>query len=1245
MSTRVINVSSSRRVKVGDSWIGGTPSSGSSSGDGGTVDDSLFAKINVENLFEEKNTFEKDLIVRGNLIQEGTNTTTQVEKLIIRSNFSTINSGQNGAGVSGALGSNKFAGWEVDRGTEASFYWGFNEDTDRFVVGKVNELQSLATIIDTPTNGYPIEYDGANKILKTVAAVRDSLKLGGVAATNYARTDIDETFTQNVTVNGVFQTAPIAGTSWGNYSNTTDTKGALTLPITNNGNASWIWQARQNTVDGTGLAGFQLLNSGSVARLYVNGKYLSLGSSNLSYNGSTIWDASNSNRSTVDWIGKIITAYNTLAMYDNGIQWNAANTGGTFTLSRSGYNAVLKGHSTYVDLFYDGVQRFKTTSSGTATIGDHTIAGYTGSSSYISGITGEGWRITQAANAEITNLDIRESLTCNTFTNNKINISNGDLIVSDTDTIEYVDSNILYFSVEQPFQVGDILRCQGSKTAGNIKSYYITVASAGTSTSRTDELGTLMKFITYTSKTGAGAVELGDILVRWNSSALSRKGILYLSSSSTYAPFYDVVYDGVTKARFGNLEGITSPTFGSLSGYGFWTQNGYLEGGINATHGKIANCTINSDSVSSTGWLLNSNGSGNLAKGNISWDISGNVTLGSGVTLQWSNLNTESQTNLKGEKGDTGIQGNTGTTGSQGIQGIQGNTGATGAAGSNGVTPYIQSGYWYFNGSSTGVKALGIDGSDGTNGATGSQGVQGTVGATGSQGIQGNTGNTGSTGAKGVGANILKGGHNEKSSSSYGYYSLYVGTVGIDFPAGQKLSVSCDAKVNQAAKDAGASTKIYLYESTWAYGSTSPSTTSTSWTRIKGDFTISPSCPDGKMLYVNVYHYPSSTSTGTSYARRLKVEYGHGATDYVKYAEDGLQGATGSTGAAGTNGAQGIQGIQGSQGNVGNTGSQGIQGIKGNTGSAGATGATGRVPNETEIKNTIISQAAVITPTIISNFVGANKLTASNINFDNASGTNMNLTGIIKTTFESDASFYGSLEIKGASIKETSASHSGMLRLNYNSYNNSGTYYKDFVLYNGKSTPLISATGSSGVVSMTGAGGVYVGKLTSNGTINGTSITASSTITGASLVSNSTITSTGNITSSGTVTGGAFTTTGTSTLKTVNCSGAANFTSNFSIDNYRLDGGTRSTNGWCYLPNGMQMCWGRTYVSGNSVSSYITFANGFGTTPYSINITPESTYTGNHDGWGINYRSAGSFKITNAWGTSTYFNWIAIGIQ
>jgi hypothetical protein len=64
-----------------------------------------------------------------------------------------------------------------------------------------------------------------------------------------------------------------------------------------------------------------------------------------------------------------------------------------------------------------------------------------------------------------------------------------------------------------------------------------------------------------------------------------------MTADDSNAPFIDIV-DGITshtdwntvgkiKSRLGKLTGVTSPTMGTLSGYGLWSSNVYLEGNAN----------------------------------------------------------------------------------------------------------------------------------------------------------------------------------------------------------------------------------------------------------------------------------------------------------------------------------------------------------------------------------------------------------------------------------------------------------------------------------------------------------------------------------------------------------------------------------------------------------------------------------------------------------------------------------------
>ena len=131
------------------------------------------------------------------------------------------------------------------------------------------------------------------------------------------------------------------------------------------------------------------------------------------------------------------------------------------------------------------------------------------------------------------------------------------------------------------------------------------------------------------------------------------EGGLLQTASESNAPYMSIFthdgepWDGTdTKARLGNLAGITDTTFGALSGYGLWTDSGYFTGSIFATAGYFGDSTnrvaIESDglNVGSSGvirggatdyltgigfWMGNDSGTYKLGLGNpasnyIAWD-------------------------------------------------------------------------------------------------------------------------------------------------------------------------------------------------------------------------------------------------------------------------------------------------------------------------------------------------------------------------------------------------------------------------------------------------------------------------------------------------------------------------------------------------------------------------------------------------------------------------------------------------
>ena len=115
-----------------------------------------------------------------------------------------------------------------------------------------------------------------------------------------------------------------------------------------------------------------------------------------------------------------------------------------------------------------------------------------------------------------------------------------------------------------------------------------------------------------------------------NTTNTNRQGTLYLTSDDAYSPFMDVV-DGITshaawntatgsggvKVRIGKISGISSPTFGTLDGYGMWASGSvYLEGGINATTGFIGGWQINRQDIKNDYITISNNATSSIK---VSW--------------------------------------------------------------------------------------------------------------------------------------------------------------------------------------------------------------------------------------------------------------------------------------------------------------------------------------------------------------------------------------------------------------------------------------------------------------------------------------------------------------------------------------------------------------------------------------------------------------------------------------------------
>ena len=164
------------------------------------TDLSIFARKYVDNHFAGQ-TIEGPLVVNGPITQNGESYITHAQHVEVENNLMQLNLGESAAQITGLIPgtSTAFSGIEINRGSSEAYYFGIVEGTKPlFKLGKKNNLVTLAAREDSPMNNGVMLWDDANHRMKAVTAAPDSDKLGGIAATNYARTDIKETFNKIV---------------------------------------------------------------------------------------------------------------------------------------------------------------------------------------------------------------------------------------------------------------------------------------------------------------------------------------------------------------------------------------------------------------------------------------------------------------------------------------------------------------------------------------------------------------------------------------------------------------------------------------------------------------------------------------------------------------------------------------------------------------------------------------------------------------------------------------------------------------------------------------------------------------------------------------------------------------------------------------------------------------------------------------------------------------------------------------
>lgn len=299
-----------------------------------------------------------------------------------------------------------------------------------------------------------------------------------------------------------------------------------------------------------------------------------------------VYHAGNSNLNTVDWTAKtlfsnILKAVNQAEL----VKYDGTNTvlgalGGTATIQSKAADLLhSKGGANHI--IWDASNSNLNTVDWKAK--SFFAKDHIQNDNFISGYTGTGCRISADGKAECTDLWVRGTMNVYELIINKINATNGALAVSDSGKVASVSGSVLTLTGDNDnmntFRVGDVLKCQRF-TGKNVKLYFLTVTAIS---------GLNVTFTYRSGGSGANVVAVGDVLVRWNSSDVDRKGLLYLTASDSQAPYMDVLYNEQVCLRLGRLDGIADsafPTGTQPNGFGLYAQNSFLKGVFVLTSGK-----------------------------------------------------------------------------------------------------------------------------------------------------------------------------------------------------------------------------------------------------------------------------------------------------------------------------------------------------------------------------------------------------------------------------------------------------------------------------------------------------------------------------------------------------------------------------------------------------------------------------------------------------------------------------------
>jgi len=291
-----------------------------------------------------------------------------------------------------------------------------------------------------------------------------------------------------------------------------------------------------------------------------------------------------------------------------------------------------------------------------------------------------GFQITAAGNgsAQFENIKIRGTLRTTVFEKESVNAVGGQLWVANSTALsQSVTSGETTMSVENVtgFEVGEILLIKKVDGTGFNSEYVLIESSsrtdAASDTNLTGKINVVRGYssglptgsdVTWVSELASTAQDYSDgqVLV---STGKQDTGWILLNASpnNTYTPYIDIVertgsgvYDYELKARLGDLSGLSSTQLlgnnPATAGFGLFSENVFLQGGITATYGSIGGFGITATAISSSNdnLILRSNGEitgstvlfdgGKITGSNITFDVENFIAKGDTVEISGSNF-------------------------------------------------------------------------------------------------------------------------------------------------------------------------------------------------------------------------------------------------------------------------------------------------------------------------------------------------------------------------------------------------------------------------------------------------------------------------------------------------------------------------------------------------------------------------------------------------------------------------------